>query len=389
MVGWMYQPEIAARAPHIRRPGPLSRGGFEHLYRLMFAHNLRTMQELAAEGETLRQDRNCSSGRVIATTLWSVAERYLAPRTMKRRFFLCSHTHFDVLGRDGYAHVRLTRSALATRAFIARFVEQRFGQNEPIICVVPIGVYHGGVGHALSLVVENLNGRITARFINSGESHYPRRAYASIVSQLVPGYARAARTNDDENALQLLGTCTVYSIVSVLLYLDATPVISGAHVPQRSLARRKVHISRIANALAHVEGMCGDNKLVDVIVNKLHCPAMEHAVHVIWAEYRELREELRMSCGWQPAIFRELTPVPAGMPNRDEPDLLDMIARLREVYVANRGARCLHPVAVREMLRQYYWRDFYYREAEAWAELAPLSAAGRLDAWTRAALLGY
>ena len=67
MVGWMYQPEIAARAPHIRRPGPLSRGGFEHLYRLMFAHNLRTMQELAAEGETLRQDRNCSYGRVIAT----------------------------------------------------------------------------------------------------------------------------------------------------------------------------------------------------------------------------------------------------------------------------------------------------------------------------------
>ena len=150
-----------------------------------------------------------------------------------------------------------------------------------------------------------------------------------------------------------------------------------------------MHISRIANALAHAEGMCGDDGLTEVIVRGDACPALDQATRVIWTEYRELRDVLRLECGGEAALYRHLAPRPTGAPGQGERDMLDVIAELHKAHVARSDALCLQPLAVRELLRQYYWRDYYHRAASAWKTVAPLSAAGRLDEWVRIVLVGF
>ena len=229
---------------------------FQQVYDAMFAHNLRRSRQLAAEGEGLRQVRNLGYGRLISTFLWAVVERYLAPRTTKRRIFVCPVTSFDVRGE----HVQLLQnpSAEEARRFVAQFMAQLFSRERPGICVL-------------------------------------------------------------------------------------------------SLA-----ISRIANAIGHVEGMCGDQSLEDVIIRRVECRAMSRAVDAIWHEYVFLRGVVQHPCA-RVADAWGLAPRAEGAPGAENVDMLAVVLRLHEEYHKNEENGCLDPRAVREMLRQYYWRDYYRR----------------------------
>jgi hypothetical protein len=377
MTTWTKDGDVSGVLDRIRRPDAMAPARFQRVYDEMFAHNMLTTRQRAITGEGLSQLRNAKYGRLVTQFLWAIVERHLAPRTKKRRFFLCPHATF--LKRGDFAVLHRSAYSNAMREFVAHFLEQRFSRDQPGICVIPIALFGNKDGHAFSLAVENAGGFVTARFINSNRTHYARRTYADIASQFVPAYAGATVVNDDEHTLQLMGTCAVYSVVATMLYLDATPVVDGRRVPEREMARRKVAISRIANAVGVAEGMCGDRSLEDVIVRGGRCDALAHAADAIWHEYTNLRGLVRLSCPMpNVAAQLHLLPRPAGAPGAER-EMLDVIRELHQWHHADDGVACADAASVRELLRQYYWRDYYLRSGEAWRTAHESWEAGGSD----------